>query len=153
MVKFTYCLSLTSPEISGCVYSQYWITKHYFSKINICEISQSIKHSKCNNAFCDFRMSNLGWPCHTQSEEDCEYEVTMLVLGYDQYGLIDSIFNTLNSSCFSTGHHFTALPTLIVRSLTFSQSIPMWLLGLLWSTYNQYPLHAVWSEEWGDGPG
>jgi hypothetical protein len=66
-------------------------------KTHVCGVCRSIKLTSLRDASEDFGIPKFGQLFHTQIEQDWGYEVSGLVLGYDQNVLLDSIFINLQN--------------------------------------------------------
>jgi len=67
---------------------------------HVCAVCRRIKLTSLRDASEDFGIPNFGQLFHARIEEDWGHEVCGLVLGYDQYALIDSLFIQLQNGLF-----------------------------------------------------
>jgi len=65
---------------------------HHLRETHVGGVCRSIKLTSLRDVTEDFRIINFEPPFRAQTEEDWGHEVCVLVLGYDQTALIDSIF-------------------------------------------------------------
>jgi len=70
---------------------------HHLRETHVRDMCRSIKLTSLRDASVDFGIPNFGRLFRTQSEDDWRQEVSGLVVGYEQYILIDSVFIKLQN--------------------------------------------------------